>query len=139
MTGWEAPRTKQDLKRAGVKNIVFLSEDGQLDRVGYRTDEPLKNAFATATKDKLDRGKIVFYKDFVCCDENSSPSTMMDELVKQLQNYSRKLVIPKDVNKPPKVFWGGKMGYGFDDNVIPSFLFHNEIFLGNLLAKHRCL
>lgn len=110
--GWEAQRTEEDLRRNKIKNVVFIKEDGQSNRAGFRMDENLKNAMALATKDKLERGKIVFHKNFMCVDPDSTAASLKDNIVRQFRNYSRKLVLPNDINKQPKVFWGGKSGYG---------------------------
>lgn len=43
---------------------------------------------------------------------------MKQEIYTQLANYSRILVPSKTLHDPPKEFYGGKNGYGFDDLAI---------------------
>lgn len=136
--GWEAQRHEQDIKKSGLKNIIFIKEDGNHGGTGYRMDKNNKNAMGMAFKSKLESEKVVFHKNFICIDEENSPAAMKDEIVKQCGNYSRKIVIPNDVNKRPEIFWGGKSGYGYDDNCIcvQALLLYKRVFLTS--EKYSC-
>ena len=127
MTGFDAQNIQRELLSKGITNrhICMMEEDK--DRTGIKINHTLKAEFGQALRHALDYGSIRFHRDFICVADSSpedfgsekmTPESMMEEIIKQLLNYSLKVVPSKDSNKPPTEFWGGKQGYGFDDHVI---------------------
>jgi len=114
--GWEAHRHENELKKKGLRNLCFIKEDE--GRVGFKTTAENKDYMSLSFKDKIEKGSVQFHEKFLSISEFDNAKKMKDELVDQLYNYCKKVEPSRDPNKPPKISWGGKSGYGFDDNVM---------------------
>ena len=118
------------LKRVGVRNVVLMTEDD--NRVGVRTNAPLKAAMKMAFEEKLKKGHVRLHKDFLVVHEGSDRTEVLQQMREELDNYSVIYTERKSADslfEGPKVRICGKLGFGFDDLVICLQL--------NLIMKRR--
>lgn len=117
--GNESTWIKRDIDNYQLKNVFCMVEDGE--RPGVRTNEKFKDEIATVMKEKIRDGKFKVASNFVVTgngNKDLTPQTLLKDIYNQILNYSVNTVPNKDPHKPPKVFYGGKNGYGSDDHAL---------------------
>jgi hypothetical protein len=131
--GWEAQNHQAALKRKKIENVCFMREDRE--NTGIRTTEYLKNAMALKFIKKLEDKRVMFHKNYITVDVKSTPYSIKQELIKQMENFCRKIIMPNDLQKAPKILWTGKGGYGFDDRVMCVFML--SMFIGVFFSSDK--
>jgi len=128
--GNEARWIRQELKRAGFADIIFMKERMYhgVREVGVMTTEALKGDMAGGLDLRLRDGSFFIHEDFVTSADKSSASDlrqlvqnrtdMRERLVEQLENYCRITIPSKHRYNAPSIKYSGKSGRGFDDLAI---------------------
>jgi hypothetical protein len=117
--GNESTWIKRDIDAYQLKNVYCMVEDG--DRPGVRTDEKLKSDIADIMNEKFRNDKFKVASNFICTgngNKDLTPEVLLKDIYNQILNYSQNSVPNKDPHKPPKIFYGGKNGYGSDDHAL---------------------
>jgi hypothetical protein len=113
------------------RRVIIMNEDK--GRPGVRVDNLVKLDLKLALEKKIFKRKIKRYKNFFTLTTTPvaklTPQDVWDEIIHQLQNYSKILKPSNDIHAPPREFFGGKMGYGYDDTAIAVQL--------NLICKRK--
>ena len=130
--GNEAYHHKNYLRAHKVRNVVIMEEDR--GRVGFRTDNRMKQTMAMATGELLRRGQIRFNENMVVCDPKNTATSLAEKLVSQLRSFMRIVVKPNKPYHQPKVYFHGKFGSNKDDlsmctmlNVEAEMLFSSNL------------
>ena len=114
--GFEGTWAAHEIRRSGLRNICIMDEDN--NRAVVRLNRPLKISMCKVFKEKLNLDQIFFHRSFFCIGDGNSPESIMNEIVNQLLNYTRRLTYSKDRKIAPKETYGGKQGHGFGDHAI---------------------
>jgi hypothetical protein len=117
--GNDATWIKRDIENYQLAGVYCMMEDN--GNAGVRTTEKMKDEIANIMFEKLDKGQFRVYANFVTTGNGNptmTPQFLVKDIYNQLLNYSKNTVPNKDPHKPPKVFYGGKNGYGSDDHAL---------------------
>lgn len=128
--GFEGVWAAYGVRSIQIPNVVIMAEDH--NRVGIRVDNSIKNTMIEGLENTLSRHRCDFWSDFQSLNENGVNATK-EKMIQELRNFSRKIKYPNDNDLPPKIIYGGKQGYGFDDLVITLSisLFMVSVFFAN--------
>lgn len=115
------------LRRRGIEDghgVVIMCEHrskrgGVEWQSGMLKTQALTNAMATAFAHKLTDRSLCFHRRFVHSgNKYKEAAQLQKDIVKQLLNYKKKITPNNNKDKPPKITYSGKEGYGFDDHVV---------------------
>ncbi len=133
--GFEAQWLSQSVRRAGVKQVVVITEDN--GRAGVRSTNEFKSMMRTSFGRLVKERRVRMWDNFVCSVSHEelgsvpekAKSAMQKQLVDQLRDYSEIIKPSKDPFKPPTRTFSGKRGFGKDDHAIAIQI--------NLFGKRR--
>ncbi len=132
---FEGIHQQYSLQRARIQHLCVMQEDE--NRAGIRMNYEIKKAMSYAMKAQINKRKLRFHKDFVCIGQTPifSSDDMRSDILSQMMSFSRIIIQSKDPMKPPREFYSGKRGHGFDDTVICMLI--NRFMKSRFFRRHE--
>lgn len=119
-------------------DVILMYED--MNRVGIRTSNRLKQIMAFEHSQCLKNGKSKFHKSFFTCNDDIDIAVLKDEMCRQYTDYECERKESRDPNAEPRYIFSGKRNGKPDDIVIAhqlNYVMHRIFMTSNDYAKFR--
>jgi hypothetical protein len=99
-----------------TKRFYIMRAEKEID--GFRTDENEKFRMVKNIECVLKDKRLKFHRKLYTTFEGGDKKKFVNHIVEEMLNFSEIVKPSKTSTLPPRVFYGGKKGYGTDDTVI---------------------